>query len=66
MSFYWAGLDVSLSLRRADDGRVVVTRGESHEYVFDVPRDVTVTQEVITVDRGGKRTSTRTCKPTKL
>lgn len=66
VSFYWAGLNVPFELKRAEGGKVVLTKTGKQVYVFDVPAGVKVTQELIVVAADGKRTSKKDCKPTTL
>lgn len=68
-SFFYAGINIAFDVKRAEGDRAVVTRTETSEsaptkteqvYVFDVPKDVHVSQEIVTVAPDGARTS-QTC-----
>jgi hypothetical protein len=67
-SFFWAGLDILFEVERAEGGRAVITRTETSEsadtkvrqlHVFDVPAGVKIAQEIVLVEAGDKRTSTK-------
>ncbi|MDB4995081.1 MAG: hypothetical protein JWM74_2513 [Myxococcaceae bacterium] len=67
-AFFWAGMDILFEVERAEGGRAVVTRTETSEsadtkvrqlHVFDVPAGVKVVQELVVLEPGDKRTSTK-------
>lgn len=68
-SFFYAGINIAFDVKRAEGDRAVLTRTETSEsaptkteqvYVFDVPKDVRVSQEIVTVGPDGARSS-QTC-----
>jgi hypothetical protein len=72
VSFFFAGLNILFQLERAEGGRAVLTRTKTSEsgpsdsrqlHVFDLPADVKVAQEIVTIDPQGKRVSKKCSAP---
>ncbi len=71
VSMFFAGLSVSFRVQRTEGDRAVITRTVTSEsapttetqlFVFDLPNRATFTQEVVVIDKDGKRTSVPTGK----
>ncbi len=74
VSFFYAGLNIVFQVERAHGGRALLTRTETNEsaptkraqlYTFELPPDLEITQEIVTIAPDGKR-SAKTCTSTTL
>ena len=68
VSFFWAGIRDLFHLHRVDGARAVLVRTVTNEsaptkseqlYAFELPNDVKLLQEVVTVSPDGRRQSER-------